>query len=369
MHELFASISRSVVQSQSAGPVSLTILMTGLFIGCVACWAVAFGRMRIGRPLVEWELRAAVPWNLIDVACVVFLHLVAIVGGAALFGSVSGISVEAMDGDTSLSAVQQITMMLVVEFAMLGAVAMSIGHLVFRARATSADMGLTTSKFQEDFKIGVLAFLMLITPVLCMQLGLGTLFPDAGQHPFIELLKEQGDNFTLGMIFVVAVLLAPPIEEFLFRVVIQGWLERFMAVQEMNKNPIYGDVQEEQVHVEVGRGADEKSADRRVDEENPYAPPEVAGALNALSSRGLVNERRPPYGVQSWVPIILSSILFALAHFGQGPAPIPLFFLSLGLGFIYQRTHRIWPSVVAHMLVNGLAVVQLKFVLDSGIQV
>lgn len=368
MHELFSSISRSAVESHPAAPVSLSILMTGLLLGCVACWVVAFGRMRIGLPLVEWERRSAVPWNLFDVACVVFLHLVAIVGGAALFGAVSGLSVESMDGDADISAMQQITMMLFVEVGMLGAVALSIGHLVFRARATSADMGLTTSGFQQDFKIGVLAFLMLITPVLCIQAGLGMLFPNAGQHPFIDLLQEQGDSFTLGMIFVVAVLLAPPIEEFLFRVVIQGWLERFMAVQEMNKNSGLGEALDEPVHVDLVQDDDGQSLCSAPDGENPYAPPTTAAPLNGLSSRSLIKERKPPSGAQSWSPIILSSILFALAHFGQGPAPIPLFFLSMGFGFIYQRTHRIWPSIVAHMLVNGLAVVQLKIALDSGMQ-
>ena len=29
-----------------------------------------------------------------------------------------------------------------------------------------------------------------------------------------------------------------------------------------------------------------------------------------------------PYG---WLPILISSLLFALAHFGYGPEPVPLF--------------------------------------------
>ena len=52
-------------------------------------------------------------------------------------------------------------------------------------------------------------------------------------------------------------------------------------------------------------------------------------------------------------------MLFALAHVGQGPAPIPLFLLALGLGYIYQRTHRIVPCIAIHFLVNLTAMVQL----------
>ena len=225
MHELIANISSGGQNAPTTSP--LPILMTSLLISCVACWIVAAGRLRNGLPLVGWERRSAVPWNLIDVLCAIFLQLVAIVGGAAVFAATSGMSFEAMEEGTELSVSQQIVMMMFVELAMVLAVVLSVGHLIFRARAKPKDMGLSTSRLSHDVAIGVVAFLMLTMPVLLLQAGLGILFPDAGQHPFVELLREQANNYTIGLIFVVAVLLAPVIEEFLFRVVIQGWLERF----------------------------------------------------------------------------------------------------------------------------------------------
>ena len=63
-----------------------------------------------------------------------------------------------------------------------------------------------------------------------------------------------------------------------------------------------------------------------------------------------------PYGS---LPIALSSVLFALAHVGQGASPISLFFLAIGLGFLYQRTHRIVPCIIAHMLFNAFGMVQV----------
>ena len=35
--------------------------------------------------------------------------------------------------------------------------------------------------------------------------------------------------------------------------------------------------------------------------------------------------------------------------------PIPIFFLSLGLGFLYFRTHRIIPGIIVHCLLNGIS--------------
>ena len=46
--------------------------------------------------------------------------------------------------------------------------------------------------------------------------------------------------------------------------------------------------------------------------------------------------------------------MFASMHIGHGPAPIPLFFLGIGLGYTYQRTHRVLPCIVTHALFNAL---------------
>jgi membrane protease YdiL (CAAX protease family) len=70
-----------------------------------------------------------------------------------------------------------------------------------------------------------------------------------------------------------------------------------------------------------------------------------------------------PHG---WVPILVSSLLFALAHFGIGPDPIPLFLLALVLGYVYQRTHRIVPCMVTHALFNSLTLIALWRMLSTG---
>jgi membrane protease YdiL (CAAX protease family) len=63
-----------------------------------------------------------------------------------------------------------------------------------------------------------------------------------------------------------------------------------------------------------------------------------------------------PHG---WLPIGISSLLFALAHFGHGTDPVPLFLLALMLGYTYQRTHHIVPCIVTHMLFNLVSLIAL----------
>jgi hypothetical protein len=78
-----------------------------------------------------------------------------------------------------------------------------------------------------------------------------------------------------------------------------------------------------------------------------------AGELSAASPVEPIDR---PLGA---MPIIVSSLLFALMHLGQGPAPIALFVFSLVLGFLYRQTHRLWPSMVVHCLLNAVTIVVL----------
>jgi hypothetical protein len=79
---------------------------------------------------------------------------------------------------------------------------------------------------------------------------------------------------------------------------------------------------------------------------NPYQSPQPVAASAAVDP--MLAATKP-----AWWPVALSSLLFAMTHWGQGLAPIPLFFFAAILGYVYQRTHRLWPSLVAHSLLNA----------------
>lgn len=57
--------------------------------------------------------------------------------------------------------------------------------------------------------------------------------------------------------------------------------------------------------------------------------------------------------------IVFTSLFFAVMHWGHGMAPVPLFFFSLGLGWLYQRTHRLLPSIVVHFCLNACSLMLL----------
>jgi membrane protease YdiL (CAAX protease family) len=57
-----------------------------------------------------------------------------------------------------------------------------------------------------------------------------------------------------------------------------------------------------------------------------------------------------------WVAIIVTAMLFAAAH-GQIAFLFPLFVLAIGLGYLYERTGNLWASVFTHGLFNALQIV------------
>lgn len=64
--------------------------------------------------------------------------------------------------------------------------------------------------------------------------------------------------------------------------------------------------------------------------------------------QGWLNRRLPA----GWA-IGLSAGVFAAAHHGAWPDPIPLFILGVGLGYTYQATRSLWAPIAFHAFFNG----------------
>jgi membrane protease YdiL (CAAX protease family) len=199
-----------------------------------------------------------------------------------------------------------------------------------------ADVGLTLRRFFGDVRLGAAAFALVVPPVLLLQAALAYKWPS--KHPLIESLKNEGSPELVFWSVVAAVVAAPVVEEFFFRVVLQGWFERLSASQSPSPPVIDAPVAVADVAPPLAAG------------EAPA--PETSAA--AVAER---NSARP-----SFAPVVLSSVLFALAHVGHGPDPVALFFLALGLGYLYRQTHRIWPGIVLHFLLNAFSTLVVMFV-------
>ncbi len=122
------------------------------------------------------------------------------------------------------------------------------------------------------------------------------------EHSTLSIIKDAAaeNRFRVAVITLfAAAVVAPVFEEFLFRGILQGFLTRI-----------------------------EFTLIRR-------------GCENPTQARGV-----------AWFAILITSLAFGLTHFGQGAAPISLFLLSLGIGYLYDRTGSLWACIVVHFLLN-----------------
>jgi membrane protease YdiL (CAAX protease family) len=286
-------------------------------------------RLRGARPLLAYEPRRAVPWNFLAAALTVLL-LPALMTLAVL-GAPSETELE------SPAPISAENLWLYAGASVLSTTTL-LAALAALCRAGVADLGLPRSwrAFGRDLRIGAVTFLAVLVPVYCLQWALSKALQPDQIHPLIEDLESNFTPTLLWAAVAMAVVAAPLYEETVFRLIFQGWLEK----KEDQALGFSGAAPPSQV---APSGEDEAL------EPEPPAPaapePPATGMLPGL-----------PHG---WAPLLASAGLFSMAHLGHGVAPVSLLPLGVALGYVYQRTHRILPSMVCHMLFNGFSMTML----------
>ena len=172
-------------------------------------------------------------------------------------------------------------------------------------------MGWDLSHWRDDLRRGGWMFLAAVLPVFAVQMLFTQFLEMPSDHPLLKLTREHGTLLVLVLATLVAVVVAPVFEEFVFRVMLQGWLEA------------------EQVRLRERR--DES----------------VSG--------------RPGFA-----PLVICSLLFAALHARSWPDPVAIFVLSLFLGYAYRQTHRMVPSLVIHAGVNGWTMLNVWLMYLAG---
>lgn len=301
-------------------------VLTWLFT-CVALWIWAAGRAISGHEVVPYEPRPSFPCGVVEVLLGAGTFILT---GAALARLLGVVPADA--GETESAGTHFVPLIVANSAATLTAVAAVLawaGALGLGFR----QMGLVPK--WRDLPIGIGAVLMLLPPLLVLQAFLSSIYEY--HHPLLEVLKQPQPPLTLIIMAISSTIVAPLTEEFFFRGLLQGWLGRLAEGRR-------GDAADAPLITAkaatptklLGGQANE------ADSLNPYA---------AGDTEVVYHGPRP----RPWWPIVASSLLFAAVHIGQGPAPISLFFLSLGLGYVYRQTGRIWPAVILHMGLNGLS--------------
>lgn len=183
-------------------------------------------------------------------------------------------------------------------------------------------------------RLGLIGAWLILPPTMLMMGAVSAL--QEYSHPVLDALQpaEEGEspNYAIfAALFFTTAIVTPLVEEFWFRGLLQGGLQRLAdAKTDAMKWGLFGAAQ---AGIDAGQG---RAVTRRSEPE-PIADPAT----------------RTDWTPTAIWPMVVASLLFAVMHWGQGLAPIPLFFLSLGLGYLYRQTGSLVPPIVVHFVLNG----------------
>jgi membrane protease YdiL (CAAX protease family) len=309
-----------------------------------------------GLPLIPFVPRRPAPWALFDLIAIGFIWIIGSLAGSVALRQLGWLKVIEDVADLPLS--EQATLIAANSIISLLIVGIGVPLIASRTGARAADFGWSPSHVLTDLRLGLIGFVMLAPPVYVLQ-ALLVLFWQPSKHPLVEMFQASPDPKFFVLLFISAAVVAPLFEEMLFRVLLQGFLEKVVHFRGEVHELFFGSVRRLQMPspdgaLEPARALGDQSS-------NPYATPQALPSADSSMAAALDPDAEQPTlrGLAAWLPIGASSIVFALMHYSHGPDWIPLTFLAGGMGYLYQRTHRLLPSLVVHTLVNSSSMLAL----------
>ena len=196
-----------------------SVLLVQAFGASIAVWGYWLHHWSRGRSPIRWQPREPVPWGGMEVAVIAVIYL--LVQSAVyqfLPSTLVGAPRNSVDAQRAIftSALSNGLVIFVVPMFLVGFVG-----------SRWADLGLRRAQLRRDVLYGFVALLAAALPVLVVQLLVKTYLASEEQvHPIIEAIRKNPTLPMWCLVSVSAVVYAPVTEELLFRVVLQGWLEK-----------------------------------------------------------------------------------------------------------------------------------------------
>jgi membrane protease YdiL (CAAX protease family) len=337
------------VPATPPGPLPL---LTGAMLtsAVLGAWIWAIHCIATGRPLLPRKRGVPVPWRGPTVLLMFLLWFAIQVGAAWAYLEATG----GVQKKKDLSPAGLMTMLSLANAATLAALPQVLRRL---AGARPEHFGLGPgAEPATDLARGAVAGLILAPVVYAVGFVAVQVWPPR-HHPLEEMIRADPSGRIALLALLSAVVLAPAAEELLFRGILQGWLVRLWGHRPAPPAPPPGIVVDDPALADLfvlAAVAPPPDPDRSIPRTAPPTPPVLP---------------RPRGTTPAWAvlwPGLLTSFVFAAIHASEWPSPIPIFVLSLGLGFVYERTGGLLAPFALHATFNGISTLMLFISLLSG---
>jgi len=306
------------------------IVNLGFLSSMIAAWGWVVYRIATRQRLLPSAPLRSVPWGGKTVLAILLSYI-------ALQMIVPVIYIKAMahlSPGVSLreGAAHQIVVTVCISLPFL-AIAWTI--LTRSGSASARDFGLESRRVPIDVLRGILAWPILAPIVFGMYYAATRIWADPVKHPIEAWARQNPSLSAWAMIFFAAVVVAPLTEEFLFRGVLLGWLNR----------------------IATGRSKPDRIVVDGLAEPWEATPTDGESLPDHPSATPIEPEEpRPSYvGLRLFLANLMVSFVFAMMHAQVWPSPIPLFLLAMALGVLYQRTGSLIAPIALHMTFNGIS--------------
>jgi membrane protease YdiL (CAAX protease family) len=339
----------------------LGALLLSMVLGMILAWAWALGRIWQGRPMLpERPIVSVRPaqWGALTVFSVVVLYGIVNVEVSLAYATVTGRHAptvkqaepgkaqphpnapRALDKPKAGENHEMTQTDLFLQLAAINTLLLILVPLLVRCTsgATLADFGLSLDDWRRQLALGVGVALFMTPAVLATQIAAVQVWT-SNKHPIEEMVL---DSFSPGIALLAVastIVLAPMIEELLFRGIVQKWLSRLAASLDSEasapKDQAVAGLAADDLEGQMAGPSSSSCETLSIDHKRLGGP---AGSLRA-----------------SCLAIVSTSLFFAAMHTPQWPAPIAIFVLSAALGTLYRRTGSLLAVIAMHGTFNGFS--------------
>jgi len=328
--------------------VLLTMILLSTMLAMFVGWGWMFSRLAKGQSLLPSEPLVSLSpprWRGGTVFLAFSIYVVMNVLVAGLYARALGRPPGDEDGPFSLT--EQMFLVSVINCLLLVV-------LPFLIRATSGarlgDLGLSLTGWERQAAVGAVATLIAAPAVYSIQFAALRIWK-SNAHPLERMLRKEFNSVGVADLAVLsAVILAPIVEELMFRGLLQRWCIDFWT-------------RRARIPVRMPQPAgvlDPVAADGAIATEQECWPELTAAAESA--SKG----ERAPSRAGVIMGITMTSLCFAAVHAAQWPAPIPLFVLALIIGSVYYRTGSLIAAILMHATFNGFSTLAMFVAILGG---